>query len=144
MGSGYAYNERPPENKFFAIGNRISGSKAYDTEKNEIISFYIRAHDESITYARETYTLVDALALVGGFYKFVLIFFNLLLWMFIENMFFSSIMQKIYQIQTHKSLKYITSSEIEGTISKDTISESLICYNQLEDNKDPTDKEKVT
>ena len=78
MGSGYAYNERPPENKFFAIGNRISGSKAYDTEKNEIISFYIRAHDESITYARETYTLVDALALVGGFYNllFQLTFMN--------------------------------------------------------------------
>ena len=64
---------------FLAIGNRISGNKAYDLKKKELVSFYIRAHDETITYTRTNYNFVDALALIGGFYKFVLLFFNILL-----------------------------------------------------------------
>ena len=56
-------------------------------------------------------------------------------------MFFSSIMQKIYQVQTHKDLKYITASEIEGTSVIDTNSEYQIEVNKLDDHTNLINKD---
>lgn len=99
LNTAIAYNEGKNSQKFYQVSNAETSFKGFDINDPKIITMYFRADDQTITYKRSTYTLIDALAKIGGFYKFVMMAFNIVIMMFIEGLFYTVVMSKIYHIE---------------------------------------------
>lgn len=107
---GYVIGERQLDDTFFQVSDSKDGFESIDTTNPRVASIFIRVDEISINYSRTTYTLIDALAKVGGFFRIVSGVFQVSLLLFVENLFFASVMSKIYQVDDQHERVYLTDS----------------------------------
>ena len=71
-----------------------------ENSEDEFLSVFIRLDSTAETYDRRVYSISDLLAQVGGIYQSVFFIGVLFIGIFSERMFISSILRKIYQLDT--------------------------------------------
>lgn len=125
-------NNKKDKEYFFRIDNSQDGLEAVEDDER-ILTIYFRADDTSTEYSRINYTIFDALAKIGGFFKIVVVIFQYSLLLFIESLFVAKLANRIYQTEKHHESVYLTESSHYETDSDQD--ENLIHKSSLRDNK---------
>jgi len=96
----------PSEEEFFQV---VEHSESFENESDEgdILSIYFRYDKVSDIYERQVYSFAELIGQAGGFYGALLAMGALMISLFTERLFVSSILRKIYQIDTwQENIRY--------------------------------------
>ena len=88
---------------------------------------YFRRDSEKIEYRRQTYSLIDALAKVGGIFKIVAAAMEIILLLFVENLFYTHMITRLYQLEDNHDRIYLTdTSDYEKENGQGTLNIHII------------------
>lgn len=86
--------------QYFQVARYREMQEAFDEVWDKrYLSIYIRLDNHVTNVSRTVYSVADMMGQVGGVYEILFLFGSLIVLLFADKLFFSSIMQKIYQIQ---------------------------------------------
>ncbi|CAI2359077.1 unnamed protein product [Moneuplotes crassus] len=113
----------PEEKEFYQV---VDSSDRFEAESSsgDLLSIYFRFDKTSDIYERKIYSLGELIGQAGGFYTVLALFGSILLFIFSERLFVSSILSRIYQIdrwQEHERLDKNLRSKNQKEISKKNI-----------------------
>ena len=102
----------PQEEEFYQI---VETSSAFEAESGDgdVLSFYLRFDKTSDIYERKIYSAGEVIGQAGGFYGSLIGAGSLLLFIFSERLFTSSILRKIYQIDSWQEKEKLDKKERE-------------------------------
>lgn len=107
------------EYNFYSVANSRDQLVVLDASDNEFMSVFIRLDAETEKYERRVYSFSDLLAQVGGLYSSIFFIGIILVGIFSERLFVSSILRKIYQIdeirETHIKQKHEEMKQNKGS-----------------------------
>lgn len=89
----------------------INTHDRFDVESSTdkiLLQVYFRRDSEKIEYRRQTYSLIDALAKVGGIFKIVAAVMDIILLFFVENLFYTHMITRLYQLEDNHDRIYLT------------------------------------
>ena len=89
----------PEEEEFYQIVETQSRFEA-ESSKGDVLSLYLRFDKTSDTYERKIFSAGELIGQAGGFYGALVGAGSLLLFIFSERLFTSSVLRKIYQIDS--------------------------------------------
>lgn len=89
----------PQESEFYQV---VETTDRFETESNsgDVLSIYLRIDKITDTYERQIYSIGELLGQTGGFYGALIGIGSLFLFIFSERLFVSSVLRKIYQIDS--------------------------------------------
>jgi hypothetical protein len=89
----------PNEKEFFQV---VSHTDSFESEPSagDILTIYFRYDKNADKYERQIFSLAELLGQVGGFFGSLLTIGSIFIFIFSERLFFSSVLRKIYQIDT--------------------------------------------
>lgn len=96
---------------FYQVINSQERFSTFDTTSKILLSVFFRRDTTKIEYRRTVYTLIDSLAKIGGFFQLMTAVMKLILPVFIESLFYSRILTKLYQVDSEHEHVYLTDSE---------------------------------
>jgi len=100
----------PDENDFYQVVDHLETFEA-ETDEGEILTIYFRFDRVSDIYERQIYSFAELIGQAGGFYGAVLAISGLMISLFTERLFVSSILRRIYQIDSwQERIKYENNS----------------------------------
>ena len=97
-------------NFFYQIINTKDRFELESSTDKILLQTYFRRDDERVEYRRKVYTLLDALGKIGGIFKIVAAVFDLILLLFVENLFYSHMISRLYQLEDNHERVYLTDS----------------------------------
>ena len=109
---------------------------------NNVLSVYFRRDTQTTEFRRQVYTIIDSLAKIGGFFRIMSFAVELALVLFVENLFYSKLMNSLYQLDADHGRVYMSDSDNDENAqsniadnpvqeeggSKDNISNSKIYF----------------
>ena len=96
---GYIQLGFPTEFSFYQVDSSVHNFEA-EPSSGDILSIYFRYDKTTDIYERKIYSLGEVLGQAGGFYGALLGIGSVLIFIFSERLFVSSVLKKIYQIDT--------------------------------------------
>jgi len=97
----------PQEHEFFQVVERTDSFEA-ESDDGDILSLYFRYDKTSDIYERQIFSFAELLGQAGGFYGALFAGGSLLIFIFSERLFVSSVLKKIYQIDTWQEREMLT------------------------------------
>lgn len=113
----------PEEKEFYQVAESSSRFES-ESADGDLLSIYFRFDKTSDIYERKIYSLGELIGQAGGFYTLLSLIGSFLLFIFSERLFVSSILSKIYQIDTwqeHERLDKTKEAKNQRDISKKNI-----------------------
>lgn len=93
---------------FFQIINYHDRFDVESSTDKALLQVYFRRDSQKIEYKRQTYTILDALAKIGGIFKIVAAAIDIILLLFVENLFYSHMITRLYQLEDNHDRIYLT------------------------------------
>ena len=95
----YVQLNYPDRSNFYQVVEHSDSFEA-ETDEGDILSIYFRFDKTSDIYERQVYSFAELIGQAGGFYGALLGIGALMISLFTERLFISSILRRIYQIDT--------------------------------------------
>ena len=105
---GYFVYDQNTTDYFYQILNTIERFNAETSTNKTLLQVYFRRDNEMIEYKRQVYTFLDAIAKIGGIFKIVSAVFELVLIFFVENLFYTHMITRLYQLEDNHDRIYLT------------------------------------
>ena len=76
--------------------------------RKTLLQVFFRRDDQKFEYKRQVYTLFDSFAKIGGIFGILVAAIQIILKFFIENLFFSHMITRLYQLEDNHERIYLT------------------------------------
>ena len=94
-----------------------------------LLQVFFRRDDQKFDYKRKVYTLLDSFARVGGIFGILVATIQIILRSFVNNLFNSHMITRLYQLEDNHSRIYLTdSSDYDQNEQKGTQHKFFIEY----------------